>query len=97
SVTVPRRAPSAGAGRSWVRSAGVGVAGGLTGSPGARDHLVQRVAHPPVEVARRQLAVRDDACRVAGATPVHLRGEVDAGDLTDRVHDLTHRAAGAAA
>src|SRR5690606_5430085 len=83
SRTLMSRSRSSGQGRQvWVVRSGVGT----TGAPGARHHVVDGVAHLPVEVAGRALPGGDDAGRVAGTAVVDLGLEVDAGDPGEGVH-----------
>lgn len=81
-----------GAGR-WLRRVRtvIGNVGDLpVRGAGAGDHVLERVAHPPVEVAGGQCSVGDDPGRVAGAAVAQLGREVDAGDAGGGLHDLPH-------
>src|SRR5690606_27788037 len=58
--------------------------------PTSTHHLVDRVAHLPIEVTGGEFAGGDDAVGVAGSAGTDFGGEVDARDASHRIHYLLH-------
>src|SRR4030095_15571250 len=71
--------------------------GGLPSSPGGGNHVVDGVAHLPIEIARCEVTGRDDACRISRASRSDLRRELNAGAASDGIHDLAYREPASAA
>src|SRR5699024_5033942 len=63
----------------------------LSGVPGGGDHVVQRVAHHPLQIPGSGLTGGDDPSWVTPPAGSGFGSELDPGHFAHRRHDLAHR------